>query len=587
MKQMDRRLLILMRLREETPVRASDLAQDCECSVRTVYRDIDALCQAGVPVASMPGEGYRLVPGYHLPPIAFAAEEAVQILLGIDLALGLGTMAQRDAARSAAAKVDAVLLPETREAVARLRERIRASPQIAGELSPHLPLLQEAVVGDRVVRLRYHSYEPDRVTKRDVEAHLLVFYSGDWHLIGYCRLREDVRDFRAGRIESARLLDETFVRRKIDDGYDPGDMEIEVRILIDERTAEQLETSTITDELSAIVPLLADARQVIEARARVDALLETRRKSNIEVERLQNQINGKATTKQRIAILSEFENVLSIESDAAAWDALREIKTSNIEKMEDILNSSRTEAEQKIVTATEELREWKENCPYTNLARRSRDEIQKMQSEVIELPSAELNLQTIVGYESDVVRLTRALVTLDEQVTEATETGRPDVDFDAILKDHELLTSRIKKASDEAATRTNAITAIAETLNHVRMMAQQATDAIESHKQKSKDAQVYGREIRHLSLVESAFGRSGIQALLIEAAIKPFEAIASRLMREATDGQMDVRIETVREKTDGTMREELSIMIRDRSGERDVYRYSAGERRIISTIIRL
>ncbi len=232
---MDRRLLILMRLREETPVRASDLAQDCECSVRTVYRDIDALCQAGVPVASMPGEGYRLVPGYHLPPIAFAAEEAVQILLGIDLALGLGTMAQRGSARSAAAKVDAVLLPETREAVARLRDRIRASPQIAGELSPHLPLLQEAVVGDRVVRLRYHSYEPDRVTKRDVEAHLLVFYSGDWHLIGYCRLREDVRDFRASRIESAKLQDETFVRRKIDDGYDPGDMEIEVRILIDER----------------------------------------------------------------------------------------------------------------------------------------------------------------------------------------------------------------------------------------------------------------------------------------------------------------------------------------------------------------
>ena len=249
---MDRRLLILMRLREETPVRASDLAQDCECSVRTVYRDIDALCQAGVPVASMPGEGYRLAPGYHLPPIAFAAEEAVQILLGLDLALGLGTMAQRDAARSAAAKVDAVLLPETREAVGRLRERIRASPQVSGELSPYLSLLQEAVVGDRVVRLRYHSYEPDRVTKRDVEAHLLVFYAGDWHLIGYCRLREDVRDFRASRIESADLLDETFVRRKIDDGYEPGDREIEVRILIDERAArwarEELAFGFVSEE---------------------------------------------------------------------------------------------------------------------------------------------------------------------------------------------------------------------------------------------------------------------------------------------------------------------------------------------------
>ncbi len=249
---MDRRLLILMRLREETPVRASDLAEDCECSVRTIYRDIDALCQAGVPVASMPGEGYRLVPGYHLPPIAFAAEEAVQILLGLDLALGLGTMAQRDAVRTAAAKVDAVLLPETREAVARLRDRIRASPYVAGELSPHLPLLQEAVVGDRVVRLRYHSYEPDRVTKRDVEAHSLVFYKGDWHLVAYCRLREDVRDFRASRIESAELLDETFVRRPIDDGYDPGDEEHEVRVWVAERAArwarEELAFGFVSEE---------------------------------------------------------------------------------------------------------------------------------------------------------------------------------------------------------------------------------------------------------------------------------------------------------------------------------------------------
>src|SRR3990172_10600912 len=117
MKQMDRRLLILMRLRDETPLRASDLAEECGCSVRTVYRDIDALCQAGVPVAAMPGEGYRLVPGYHLPPIAFTTEEAVQLLLGSELALGVGTTAQREAAQAAAAKVAAALRPETRQEV--------------------------------------------------------------------------------------------------------------------------------------------------------------------------------------------------------------------------------------------------------------------------------------------------------------------------------------------------------------------------------------------------------------------------------------------------------------------------------------
>jgi predicted DNA-binding transcriptional regulator YafY len=212
MKQMDRRLLILMRLREETPVRAADLAEECECSVRTIYRDIDALCQAGVPVAAMAGEGYRLVPGYHLPPISFTVEEAVQLLLGADLVSGLGTTEQRDAAVSAGAKVEAALRPETRQEVERLRERIRVSHWIQRERSPWLGLLQQAVIHDRVLWVRYHSFGSDEVTERKVEPYTLVFYGGDWHLVGYCRLRESVRDFRAGRIREAELLDERFHR---------------------------------------------------------------------------------------------------------------------------------------------------------------------------------------------------------------------------------------------------------------------------------------------------------------------------------------------------------------------------------------
>lgn len=209
---MDRRLLILMRLREETPLRAADLAEEIGCSVRTVYRDIDALCQAGVPVAALPGEGYRMVPGYHLPPIAFTAEEAVQLLLGSDLALGLGTPEQREAVRAAAAKVEAALRPETRLEVDRLRERIRVSRWMRQDASPWLPLLQQAVLDDRVLWLRYHSYASDEITERKVEPHFLTFYGDDWHLVGYCRLRESVRDFRAVRIRGAEVLAERFAR---------------------------------------------------------------------------------------------------------------------------------------------------------------------------------------------------------------------------------------------------------------------------------------------------------------------------------------------------------------------------------------
>ena len=178
MKQMDRRLLILMRLREERPVRAADLAEVCECSVRTIYRDIDALCVAGVPVAAMPGEGYRLVEGYHLPPIAFTAEEAVQLLLGSDIALGLGTVSQREATLSAAAKVEAALRPETREEVDRLRGRIRVSRWAQHETTPWLPLLQQAVINDHVLELRYHSFGSDELTQRQVEIGPNAFNAG-------------------------------------------------------------------------------------------------------------------------------------------------------------------------------------------------------------------------------------------------------------------------------------------------------------------------------------------------------------------------------------------------------------------------
>lgn len=233
---MDRRLLILMRLREETAVRATDLAEECGCSVRTVYRDIEALSQAGVPVAAMPGEGYRMVPGYHLPPVAFTAEEAVQLLLGADLVRGLGTQEQREAAKAAAAKVEAVLNEATREQVRYLRERIRVSSWMRQAPSPWLPLLQQAVLEQRVLHLRYHSFTPDEVTERNVEPHGLVFYGNDWHMVAYCRLREGMRDFRAGRILNAIVLDDRFERIEPLDwmGDDADERAFEVRVWVDQ-----------------------------------------------------------------------------------------------------------------------------------------------------------------------------------------------------------------------------------------------------------------------------------------------------------------------------------------------------------------
>ena len=238
MKQMDRQLLILHRLRAERPLRAADLAEECECSVRTIYRDIEALSAAGIPVAAMPGEGYRLVDGFHLPPIAFSAEEAAQLMRGAELARDLGTPGQEEARRSATAKLEAALPESTLAEVERLRERVRTESWPRRAPSRWLGLLLEATLDDRVVRLRYHSFRGDEVTERDVEPHHLSYYADDWHVRGYCRLRHDGRDFRLGRIRDATLLDERFERRPEfashpDELPEPEDEATEVHVRLD------------------------------------------------------------------------------------------------------------------------------------------------------------------------------------------------------------------------------------------------------------------------------------------------------------------------------------------------------------------
>jgi predicted DNA-binding transcriptional regulator YafY len=237
MKQMDRQLLILHRLRAERPLRAVDLAEECECSVRTIYRDIEALSAAGVPVAALPGEGYRLVPGFHLPPIAFTAEEAAQLMRGAESMRGLGTKEHEDARRAALAKLEAALPDSTLAEVARLQERVRAESWSRRPASEWLDALLQATLEDRVVRLRYHSFGGDEVTEREVEPHHLSYYADDWHVRGYCRLREGGRDFRLGRVQHAEVTDEHFERRaELAPSVEPIEVRpaIEVRVWVSE-----------------------------------------------------------------------------------------------------------------------------------------------------------------------------------------------------------------------------------------------------------------------------------------------------------------------------------------------------------------
>src|SRR5215510_9314181 len=115
MNRTDRLLAIVLELQARGSRRAEDLAATFETSKRTIYRDIQALCEAGVPIVSTPGRGYSLMQGYFLPPLSFTTEEATMLLLGSDFMAQNFDAQYREAARSAGRKIAGVLPEKLRD----------------------------------------------------------------------------------------------------------------------------------------------------------------------------------------------------------------------------------------------------------------------------------------------------------------------------------------------------------------------------------------------------------------------------------------------------------------------------------------
>jgi predicted DNA-binding transcriptional regulator YafY len=236
MNRIDRLFAILLLIQRKRRVRAIDLAQAFEVSERTIYRDMAALSESGVPIVALPGAGYELVEGYYLPPLLFTPSEAAALFLGVQMLLAHMEGRMRADAERALAKVALVLPNGLRENTERLGSSVEFfMPQARFDLDdPHLATIQQAIQERRVVHLRYHSYSRDEITEREVEPHTLAYASGAWYLNGYCRLRQDARGFRLSRIERLHLLRETFEPRE---APTPAPTTISVRVRFEARVA--------------------------------------------------------------------------------------------------------------------------------------------------------------------------------------------------------------------------------------------------------------------------------------------------------------------------------------------------------------
>lgn len=215
MNRIDRLHAILTHLQSKKRVTAQHIADRFNISLRTVYRDIRALNESGVPVIGEAGTGYSIMEGYRLPPVMFTQEEAAALLFGAKLVQKMTDLSVQKNFDDALYKIQAVLRSADREFIEQLLPNVEVSVSgipVHEPASRHLSLLQKAVAGKQVVHLRYRS-NYDSITERDIEPVGLWHYGQNWHLIGWCRLRNEYRDFRVNRMLQAQLKEETFTSR--------------------------------------------------------------------------------------------------------------------------------------------------------------------------------------------------------------------------------------------------------------------------------------------------------------------------------------------------------------------------------------
>jgi predicted DNA-binding transcriptional regulator YafY len=240
MDRINRLVGTMLLLQSRRVIRAEDIAEHFGISVRTVYRDLKVLEDAGLPLAAEAGRGYSIVDGYHLPPVMFTQEEASALFIGGAFVERLTDESLEKHIRSALLKVRTVLPPEKREFIERLQQSVAIYTRPAfdsGESPECLAQVQDALVRRRVLRIDYYAGYNDSHSQRDVEPLGMLFYGDNWHLIAHCRLREDTRDFRLDRVRSIQSLDESFpehrefsLRRYFEERSRPENLQ-EVRVL--------------------------------------------------------------------------------------------------------------------------------------------------------------------------------------------------------------------------------------------------------------------------------------------------------------------------------------------------------------------
>lgn len=213
-KRLSRLVAILTQLQTKRLMTAKSLADKFDVSVRTIYRDIRALEQAGVPVLTEEGKGYTLMEGYKIPPVMFSENQANALILAEQLVLKTKDTSFIKDYTEAIEKIKAVLRQDTKDKANLVADRTRFKYYTNRErTSNNLSELQFALTNVILVKIEYTN-EASRTTTRLIEPFALLS-TENWLLVAWCRTRKEFRSFRLDRIQKFQLLSENFMPHKM------------------------------------------------------------------------------------------------------------------------------------------------------------------------------------------------------------------------------------------------------------------------------------------------------------------------------------------------------------------------------------
>lgn len=200
-------LVTLLRSRR-TAITAEAIAEAMQVSVRTVYRDVQALTLSGVPIEGEPGVGYLIRPGQHLPPLMFTADELQALIVGSRMVQAFTDKDLARGARSAELKIRSILTEPLQRHAEQQPYRIPILESDDGLREVH-GKLRRACEQLQKVRAVYLDEKQEK-TERIIWPLGMIGWTGKWTLLAWCELRRDYRNFRFDRFETLEQLEEQF-----------------------------------------------------------------------------------------------------------------------------------------------------------------------------------------------------------------------------------------------------------------------------------------------------------------------------------------------------------------------------------------